>query len=92
MTDISSLPPEVLRLVFTFLPWSDLLSVQRISIQWRDLSKTVLTTRIPTIATKIQDSDNWPSVSTVHCTAALVSKGYLPQNVMTKLNTRIQSL
>ena len=92
MRDISSLPPEVLRLVFTFLPCSDLLSVQMISTQWRDLSKTVLTTRIPTIGTKIQDSDNWPSVSTVHCAAALVSRGYLPQNVMTKLNTRIQSL
>ena len=46
MTDISSLPDEVLLHLFSFLPSSSLVSVWRTSTQWRDLSTRPLAARI----------------------------------------------
>ena len=52
-------------------------------------------TRLQTrISTRIQSSwssyNYYPDVAKVQCAAALVTSGHLPQNVMTKLATRIQ--
>ena len=46
MTEISSLPEEVLLHIFSFLPTSSLTSVWRTSRQWRDLSRRPLAARI----------------------------------------------
>ena len=90
MTDISGLPPEVLLHIFTFLPSSDLTRVQEVcpeSKQWRDLSKTALTTRIQS---SWPNPGYWPIAGEVRCAAALVTSGYLPEDVMTTLAARIQ--
>merc|ERR1712038_1022059 len=88
MTEISSLPEEVLLHIFSFLPTSSLTSVWRTSTQWRDLSRRPL-------AASIQSSwanpDYYPDSAEVHCAAALVTSGYLEEDVMTTLATRIQS-
>ena len=88
MTEISSLPEEVLLHIFSFLPTSSLISLRRTSRQWRDLSSSKL-------AASIQSSwanpSYYPDSAEVHCAAALVTSEYLPLDVMTKLATRIQS-
>ena len=92
MTDISSLPPELLLHVFTFLPTSELIRVEEVcpeSKQWRDLSRTALKTRIQS---SWSNPGYWPSDVEVHCAAALVTTGHLPLEVVTTLATRIQSL
>ena len=76
MTDISSLPDEVLLHLFTFLRSNDLISVWRTSTQWRDLSTRPLAARI---------QSSWAAA------AALVTSGDLAEDVMKTLATRIQS-
>ena len=91
MTNSSSLPPEVLLHVFTFLPTSELIRVEEVcpeSKQWRDLSRTALKTRIQS---SWSNPGYWPSDVEVHCAAALVTTGHLPLEVVTTLATRIQS-
>ena len=86
MTNISSLPEEVLLHILSFLPTSSLISVRRTSTQWRDLSQRPLATRIQS---SWSDGDYLPSAAEVHCAALLVTSGYLPEDVMTTLATRI---
>merc|ERR1712038_406968 len=84
MTEISSLPEEVLLHIFSFLPTSSLTSVWRTSTQWRDLSSTKLAARIQS---SWADPDYYPSSVEVRCAAELVTAGYLSEDVMTKLTT-----
>ena len=88
VTDIFSLPPELLLHIFTFLPTSDLIRVRRISTQWRDLSKTALITKIQS---SWPNPGYWPSAVEVHRAANLVNSGYLLEDVITTLATKIQS-
>ena len=88
MNDVSSLPPEVLLHVFTFLPSSDLIRVQRISRQWRDLSKTALKARIQS---SWPNPSYWPSAVEVRYGAYLVTLEHLADSVVTTLATRIQT-
>ena len=88
MTDIPSLPPEVLLHVFTFLPSSDLIRVRRISRQWRDLSQTALISRIQS---SWPNPGYWPSAVEVRIAANLVKSGDLTEELMTTLAARIQS-
>ena len=86
MTEISSLPEEVLLHIFSFLPSSSLISVWRTSRQWRDLSSSKL-------AASIQSSwadTSWtgiyyPSVAEVRCAAALAATGQLTSVLNMKL-------
>ena len=104
MPEISSLPEEVLDHIFSFLPTSSLTSVWGTSTQWRDLSSSKLAASnqsswanpgyYPDSAEGDEDDpfeDHWPSDIEVHCAAALVTSGHLPEDVMTNLATRIQS-
>ena len=88
MTDIPSLPPEVLLHVFTFLPSSDLIRVRRLSRQWRDLSQTALISRIQS---SWPNPGYWPSAVEVRIAANLIKSGDLTEELMTTLATRIQS-
>ena len=47
MTNISSLPEEVLLHIFSFLPTSSLISVRRTCTQWRDLIMTDIFSSLP---------------------------------------------
>ena len=76
MTEISSLPEEVLLHLISFLPTSSLVSVWRTSRQWRDLSTRPLAARV---------QSSWTAA------AALVTSGDLTEDVMKTLATRIQS-
>ena len=86
MTEISSLPEEVLLHLISFLPTSSLVSVWRTSRQWRDLSSSKL-------AASIQSSwadTSWtgiyyPSVAEVRCAAALAATGQLTSVLNMKL-------
>ena len=88
MTEISSLPEEMLLHIFSFLPTSSLISVWRTSKQWRYLSRRPLAA---SIQSSWADPSYYPDSAEVHCAAALVTSGYLAEDVMTKLATRIQS-
>ena len=88
MTEISSLPEEVLLHIFSFLPTSSLTSVWRTSTQWRDLSRRPLAARTQS---SWADPSYYPSSVEVQCAAALVTSGYLAEDMMTSLATRIQS-
>ena len=74
MTDISNLPDEMLLYIFSFLPYSDLISVWGTSRQWRDLNSWPL-------AAKIQSAwanpSYYPSSVEVHCAAALAATSHL---------------
>ena len=88
-SEISNLPEEVLLHIFSFLPTSSLISVWRTSKQWRYLSRRPLATRIQS---SWVNPRYYPSVAEVRCAAALVTSGYLPEDVMTTLAAvRIQS-
>ena len=88
-SEISNLPEEVLLHIFSFLPTSSLISVWRTSKQWRYLSRRPLAA---SIQSSWADPRYYPSVAEVRCAAALVTSGYLPENVMTTLAAvRIQS-
>ena len=82
--DISSLPEEVVVHIFSHLPPSDLSSVGRTCTRWSGL----LATRIQLLWSR---PGYWPSKEEVHCAAELVTEGYLSEDVMTTLTTRIQS-
>ena len=89
MPEISSLPEEVLLHIFSFLPTSSLISVRGTSTQWQDLSSRPLAARIQS---SWANPRYYPSAAEVRCAAALVTSGYLPEDVMTKFaTTRIQS-
>ena len=79
MTDIFSLPREVMLEILTFLPYSDLISVERTCQQWCDLCKDNKIRR--KLATGIQSSwdnyDYWPDAAEVRCAAAMVTTGHL---------------
>ena len=96
MRHIFSLPREVMLKILTFLPYSDLISVERTCPQWCDLSQDSKIRR--KLATGIQSSwgDHnywvyWGTAAEVRCAAALVTSGYLPLEVVTSFATRIQS-
>ena len=84
MTNISSLPPEVLLHIFSLVPDSDLTSVVRTCAQWARI-----------LASRIQSSwacsGHWPRAGEVQCAAALVTSGYLPEDVMTTCAMKIQT-
>ena len=88
MTNISSLPEEVLLHIFSFLPTSSLTSVWRTARHWRDLSSRPLAARIQS---SWANPRYYPSAAEVRCAAALVTPGYLPGKVQTKLANRIKS-
>ena len=73
MTNISSLPLEVLLHIFSLVPDSELTSVVRTCAQWARI-----------LASRIQSSwarpGHWPSTGEVRCAAALVTSGYLPED------------
>ena len=78
MRHIFSLPREVMLEILTFLPYSDLISVERTCPQWCDLSQDSKIRR--KLATGIQSSwgDHnywvyWGTAAEVRCAAALVT-------------------
>ena len=88
MTNISSLPEELLLHIISFLPRSDLITVWNICKHWRNLSRRPL-------AAKIQSSLTywWSynlSYKEMDIAADLVTTGYLSEVGMKKLATRIQ--
>ena len=83
MTDIFSLPREVMLEILTFLPYSDLISVERTCQHWCDLSKDNkirgrLATGIQSIwDDRILKEAYFPSAAEVRCAAALATTGHL---------------
>ena len=88
MTEISSLPEEVVLHIFTFLPTRDLITTAwKVSEHWRNLSRRPLATRIQSslIDSRYNLSDDEMDIS-----SDLVTTGYLSEVGMKKLATRIQ--
>ena len=87
MTEISSLPEEVLLHIFSLLPNSDLITVWKISKYWRHLSRRPLATWIHFSLTdrRYNLSDDEMDIA-----ADLVTTGYLSEVGMKILATRIQ--
>ena len=83
-TDVSSLPGEVVLHIFSHLPPSDLSSVGRTCTRWSSL----LATRIQLLWSR---PGHWPGAEEVHCAAELVTEGFLSEDMITTLATRIQS-
>ena len=88
MTEISSLPEEVLLHIFSLLPNSDLITVWKISKYWRHLSRTTLAARIQS---SLADSSYSLSDDEMDISSDLVTTGYLSEVGTMKLATRIQS-
>ena len=87
MTNIYSLPEEVLLEIFTLLPRSSLISVWRTCRQWRNLTNKPLAARIQA---SWVEGDQWagdgtplpqyyPSAAEVRCAAALAASGHLTE-------------
>ena len=96
MRHILSLPRDVMLEILTFLPDIDLISVEKTCQQWCDLSQdNYIQRRVRRLATRIEsswrDRNYWPDAPEVRCAASLVTTGYLSEDVMTNLATRIQS-
>ena len=78
MTNISSLPEEVLLHIFSFLPTSSLIIVWKISKHWRDLSSRPLAAKIQSF---LADSRYKLSDDDLDIAAEMVATGYLPRKV-----------
>ena len=82
MTEISSLPEEMLLHIFSFLPTSSLTSVWRTSRQWRDLSSSKLAA---SIQSSWADPSYYPDSAEVHCASALVTSHTCPGDLSTSM-------
>ena len=93
MTNIFSLPREMVVRIFSLLPYSDLISVGRTCKHLRDSSKDdILMRRLAArIRSSWSDPDHWPAGAEVRCAAGLVTRGQLEEDVVTALAARIQS-
>ena len=83
MTDILSLPRDVMLEILTFLPYNDLISVERTCQHWCDLSKdNKIRGRLATGIQSIWDDRTlkeayFPSIAEVLCAASLAATGHL---------------
>ena len=88
MTEISSLPEEVVLHIFTFLPTRDLITTAwKVSEHWRNLSRRPLATRIQS---SLADSSYNLCDDEMDISSDLVTTGYLSEVGMKNLATRIQ--
>ena len=79
-TTIVDMPTEMLSMIFSFVPTSNLISVGRTCQRWLGI-----------LSSKWFRDNYWPRPSEIHLAVELISSGHLPATDLTNLATRIQT-